>query len=127
MNVIIRVTNTQFFKYIFAGVVNTIFGYSLYAFLIYIGLDYIVALTISTIIGVIFNFINFGKTVFYEYKSKTVFLKFLASYFVTYIANLTLLSVFIDVIFINEYISQFLCLIPLVIINWFLFKFWVFR
>ncbi|NCQ92050.1 MAG: hypothetical protein GPI94_15420 [Microcystis aeruginosa LG13-03] len=54
----------RFVRFLLVGVLNTIFGYSLFAVLILIGLNYKYAVLIGTIQGVLFNFQTTGRLVF---------------------------------------------------------------
>lgn len=47
---------SQFCRFLFIGVINTIFGYCAYTFLVILGIDYRLALTISTVLAVLFNY-----------------------------------------------------------------------
>ncbi|WP_059119621.1 GtrA family protein [Vibrio sp. MEBiC08052] len=115
----------EFIKYLFIGLVNTIFGYSVYSIFIYIGLDYSIALMMATVIGVIFNYNTYRQILFNKKSKKTIFIKFLSSYIIVYFVNLILLD-HLNLLF-NEYISQIICIPPVVIFNWVIFKYWVFK
>jgi putative flippase GtrA len=54
----------QFGRFIAVGIVNTVFGYSLFALFIYSGLHYALASFIGTVLGVLFNFFTTGRIVF---------------------------------------------------------------
>ena len=54
----------QFILFLVMGGVNTLFYYSLYSLLIYIGVFYAAAVVIATVCGVLFNFQTFGRVVF---------------------------------------------------------------
>jgi len=76
-----------FAKYVVVGGLNTVFGYGIFALLIYSGLHYPIALLISTILGVAFNFKSTGVLVFESHDNRLIF-RFLAIYCVTYLLNL---------------------------------------
>ena len=82
-----------FTKYILVGGINTLFGYSVFALLVYIGLIYAVALLIATIIGILFNFKSTGILVFESHDNRLIF-RFIAVYCVLYIINLLGLKAF---------------------------------
>ena len=65
----------KFRKFFLVGVVNTIFGYSLYALFLSLGFHYNIAVLFSTILGILFNFKTIGKFVFNK-SSNRFFLKF---------------------------------------------------
>jgi putative flippase GtrA len=53
------------FRFVTAGLLNTIFGYSVYTVLIIAGLGYMPALAIATLAGVMFNFQTSRRLVFH--------------------------------------------------------------
>ena len=54
----------QFLRFLLVGLLNTVFGYSLFAFLTWLGLTYPVAIGLATLGGVAFNFQSTGRLVF---------------------------------------------------------------
>ena len=56
--------NQTFIRFIFIGVINTIFGYGIYLIFLFAGLNFALAVLLSTILGVIFNFFTTGRFVF---------------------------------------------------------------
>jgi putative flippase GtrA len=59
----------QFVRYLCVGMLNTLFGYFVFASLIYFGMHYVFASLLSTSLGVVFNFKTFGKIVFKNSKN----------------------------------------------------------
>jgi putative flippase GtrA len=113
------------------GVLNTIFGYSLFAILILIGLHYKYAVLIGTILGVLFNFQTTGKLVFGSKNNKLVF-RFVGVYVVTFLLNVEALRI-ADAISINiEHKAKILIagailVLPMAVISFVLMKLFVFR
>lgn len=122
-----RVLKNKVSKFLFAGGINTVFGYAVYATLIYIGLPYLVALLISTILGVIFNFFSFGVLAFQRNCNFLVFSKFILGYTLIYAFNCGLLIFLTKVFLLGPYISQILCIPIGVIMSWFLMRYWVYK
>lgn len=84
-----KISNPIMIRFLLAGVVNTLFSYILYFFLIEAGLYYIIAVTLSTIGGITFNFLNFKLFVYKNHRvEKNGFMKLFISYFIQYILNL---------------------------------------
>jgi putative flippase GtrA len=110
-------------KFLFAGLVNTAFGYMSYALLIYWGMHYLLALFLATVFGVIFNFINFGIFVFDGKRTWHVFLKFIAAYVLIYLANSGMLILLTRELLFSPYLGQVFCIPPSVVMSWFLMKF----
>lgn len=114
-------------KFIFAGLINTLFGYAIYAVLIYAQVPYLIALLISTILGVFFNYYSFGRIVFGGHRHWFVFIKFIISYALIYVVNGALLFCLTQKFLFSPYISQVAC-IPLgVFFSWFLMKYLVYK
>lgn len=90
---------------------NTVFGYSIFASLIYFGLKYQLALLISTIIGILFNFKTTGSIVFRNPSNILIF-KFFGVYGVTYLVNLAGISI-LKYFGISVYIGGALLLVPI--------------
>ena len=114
-------------KFIFAGLINTVFGYAIYAALVYARLPYLISLFISTILGVVFNFFSFGRMVFGGYRHWPVFLKFIISYVLIYLINGALLILLTQEFLINPYLSQIACIPLSAVSSWFLLKHWVYK
>ena len=72
----------QFIKFVLVGILNTLFGYGIWALLLYIGLHYAVATVLSTILGVLFNFKTTGYLVFKNKDNKLLW-KFIQIYILT--------------------------------------------
>ncbi|MBN1788070.1 MAG: GtrA family protein [Sedimentisphaerales bacterium] len=116
----------QFLRFLCIGVINTIFGYSMYAALVLIGLNYHLALTAGTILAVLFNYYTNGRFVFLN-KGRIVLLKFILLNIVLYFFNLVLLTIFVDYIGAGKLISQAI-IVPIIIVTSFIInKLWVFR
>lgn len=121
----------RFVRFLLVGVLNTIFGYSLFAILILIGLHYKYAVLIGTILGVLFNFQTTGKLVFGSKNNKLVF-RFVGVYVVTYLLNVEALRI-ADAISINiEHKTKILIagailVLPMAVISFVLMKLFVFR
>ena len=78
----------QIHRFIITGIVNTIFGYLVYATGILAGLDYTPALILSYIIGVTFSYYTFRRFVFHHQGSKRQsFGKFTATYIFLFVVN----------------------------------------
>ncbi len=101
----------ELLKYLLVGGINTIFGYSIFAFLLFFGLHYSLAVLVATILGVLFNFQSYGRIVFKNH-SRRLLTKFIFIYAIIYLVNISLLLAF-DFFVSNLYISGAI-VIPLV-------------
>lgn len=118
--------NYKFFRFLVVGIINTAFGYGIFAFLIYLKFHYTIAVLISTILGVLFNFKTIGRLVFKNNDNRLI-MKFLIVYFITYWINVFLIFIFKKIFYQNLYFAGFFSLIPVAIITFLLNKVVVFN
>ncbi|MGV8835496.1 GtrA family protein [Cellvibrio sp.] len=122
---VFSVLAVQFIRFLVVGVVNTLFGYSIYALLIYLGLSYIYALLFATILGVLFNFHTIGRLVF-QSRDKRLIGKFFAVYAITFCLNLLFINLMIK-FELSAYLAGAFALVPTTILSFLLNKFFVFK
>jgi len=77
-------------RYYKVGVINTLFGYGLYALLVSIGLQIFVAQIVGHVIGVTFNYFSYSRYVFQDGSASK--LRFLLSYTLNYLIGLASLA-----------------------------------
>lgn len=99
----------QFLKFILIGIINTLFGYGVFALFLYFGMSYITALFLATCCGILFNFKSIGIYVF-QNKKNNLLLKFILLYLAIYIVNLILMRSF-NYFIHNMYLSGIITLI----------------
>lgn len=114
-----------FALFVLTGAVNTVFGYGVFAIGIYIGLPYWLALVLSTILGIIFNFKTIGNFVF-KSRDNSKFFKFLMVYIILYVVNLLLIDLGM-ILGLNAYTSGFISLFPVALLSFMLNKKLVFK
>lgn len=119
--------NSRLIKFLGAGVLNTVFGYSIYAGLVFAGAPYLAALLAATILGVVFNYLSFGRIVFQGHSGWAVFGKFFAAYILIYGVNALLLSALTGFFDLNPYAAQVICSPVGVAISWLLMTYWVYK
>ncbi|MFM7712634.1 MAG: GtrA family protein, partial [Microcystis sp.] len=95
------------------GVVNTLFGYSVFALLFRLGLDYPYSLLIATICGVLFNFKTIGAIVFRDQNNRLL-ARFIGVYLVIYLLNAESLRI-VKMLGINMLVAQAILVLPLAI------------
>lgn len=117
---------SKFNKYIIVGFLNTLFGYLLFSFLVFLNFDVKLALLFSYILGIMFNFITYKYLVFEVPFNVNRLVKYIIVYVVTYNINLYLLKYIFEIIN-NYYISQILVLPLIIVLTWFLLNKWVFK
>jgi putative flippase GtrA len=114
-------------NFLVAGVLNTIFGYSVYAGLLYIEAPYLIALFIATVAGVIFNYFSFGRMVFQGKNSWLAFGKFIIAYAIIYGVNAVFLQTLTNKFLLSPYLGQMICIPLSVILSWVLMSYWVYK
>lgn len=114
----------QQFKFLIAGVINTLFGFCVFSSIVYVGFDVWIGLLGSTIAGIFFNFMTFGGYVFRQL-SASRFPKFVAAYCFVYFLNLFLIEQLL--LFVpNAFYAQFILIFPMACLSYVLFAKWVF-
>lgn len=116
----------QLRKFIYVGLLNTLVGYSLFAFFIYLEFAYPLAILYSTILGVLFNYKTIGKLVF-SHSGPSKLFQFVSVYVVIYILNVGGIWGFELIGLENKYMSGFLLLAPLALLSYVLNKKYVFN
>jgi putative flippase GtrA len=81
-----RCVQRRWVKYLLVGGINTLFGYGVYALLLWAGLHYTLATLFSTALGIIFNFKTYGIIVF-KNKSNALIFRYAVVYGVLYAAS----------------------------------------
>lgn len=117
--------DNKFIRFLVVGGLNTLFGYSLFALLIFSGLHYSLAVFVSTALGVLFNFKTTGSIVF-KHNNNALIFKFVLGYCVVYALNVGLLKV-LNLLGFNMYAGGAMLLLPMALVSYFLNSRLVFR
>jgi putative flippase GtrA len=112
-------------RFLAVGVLNTAFGYVIFAAGILAGLASGIALAIAMVIGVIFNFFTLGRLVF-DSRDPTRLPRFVGVYALTYVVNLMLLRLW-EGAGVGPLLAQVACLPVTVSLTFILMRFLVFR
>jgi len=115
----------KFFKFLLVGTINTIFGYTVFALLIFVGFHYTLSALLSTVAGVFFNFKTTGLFVF-ESRNNLLIFRFFMVYGIIYVLNIIILKIF-NSYEINMYLAGAVPLFPLAILAYLLNKNFVFN
>lgn len=103
--------NTVLVRYFLVGILNTVFGYSVFSLLTWCGLHYPVALLFATIAGVLFNFRTFGHFVF-QNRDWRLLWRFFAVYGVLYIVNVVCIFMLMKYLHLhNVYLANAITLV----------------
>ena len=114
-------------RFILIGIVNTIFSYIFFSFLIYFRIQVEYALIFSTVAGVIFNYFSYKGAIFKKKASAESFIKHIVVYFVVYFFNIQILLLISKFFTQNIYLAQLICIPMLVMISWILMNKWVYK
>lgn len=104
----------QFVRFLAVGVLNTAFGYGVFAGLAWSGLPYPVAIAVATIAGVAFNFFSTGRLVFGQGGAHRL-PRFAAVYAVVYCVNVAAVAGLLQ-LGLNVYIANALLVLPLALL-----------
>lgn len=115
----------QFVRFLFVGVINSIFGYGCFALLLYIDIHYALALFLATVAGVLFNFKSIGALVFKSHNNSHIF-RFVCSYSIIYAVNIIGIKMF-SFAGLGPYIGGAILIIPMAVLAFILNKRFVFN
>ena len=101
----------QFVRFLLVGALNTVFGYSVYALMLFLGVHYAAAALAGQILAVLFNFKTTGALVFSSRDNRR-FLRFVGVYALTYGVNVFFLKIF-HLLKLDMYLAGALLLLPM--------------
>jgi putative flippase GtrA len=107
-----------------AGVVNTVFGYALFALFVWLGLNIYVAQITAHVIGMTFNYFTYSRYAFAGHESSKV--RFVASYAFNYLLGLGGLAAALRVVS-SPYAAGLAAVVFVSVVNYFVLKKLVFR
>lgn len=114
----------RLWRYYQAGIVNTIFGYGMFAMFVWIGLNIFLAQIASHGLGMLFNYYTYSRHAFADHT--TTKLRFIISYLVNYLLGLMVIA-FLSRVIASPYICGFLAIVLVSLANFFVLKRLVFR
>lgn len=115
-------------SYTIFGILTTAIAISSYKFFLLLNISYIIATTLSTVLAVIFAYVTNRKYVF-ESKNdiKLESFKFLIARFIIYLIETVLIILLVTEFEVEEFISKILVTVLVVISNYIVSKFIIFR
>jgi putative flippase GtrA len=113
----------RLWRYYQAGIVNTAFGFGLYALLVAVGLNMYLAQVIAHVLGVAFNYFTYSRHAFHDADVSKP--RFLLSYGVNYLLGLASLWSASQVI-PSPYLAGFVAVVAVSVINYLVLRHWVF-
>lgn len=112
--------NVQFFRFLLVGVLNTVVGYGIFAVLVWLGLDYAIAIGLATMAGIAFNFFSTGRLVFGSARTSHL-ARFIVIYAVIYVLNVLGLKLLLG-FGLNVYAANALLILPLATLSFLLLR-----
>lgn len=111
----------SFIKFILVGILNTVFGYSVFALFNFLGFHYSMSTLLSTVIGILFNFKTTGCLVFNNNNNRLLF-RFIMVYCITYFFTVLVLTVLSKLNLNNMYINYAVVLPVNALLSYYLMK-----
>lgn len=118
----------ELISYLIAGILSTLVNFLMYYILIYFKIGYKIANTAAFLISVIFAFFINKKYVFSSDKDfRHEFLKFFSGRIFTYALDIGTMIFLIEVLGVGKYSSKIWANVAVMISNYLLSKFWIFK
>jgi putative flippase GtrA len=111
-------------RFFLVGGLNTVFGYCIFALLLWVGFAYPWALLTGTVLAILFNFKTYGHLVFHT-KSNRLLFRFIIVYGILYLFNYAGLRICLSA-GLNAYIGGAILAIPTGLLGFLLNKRFVF-
>lgn len=115
----------KFIKFIFVGMLNTLFGYLIFALFLFTGIHYSISVVLATVIGILFNFKTTGIIVFKSHDNGLLF-KFILNYCITMLISIVLLYL-AERLNLNLYIASFAVTVCMAVLSFCILKYYVFK
>lgn len=113
----------RLWRYYQAGILNTLFGYGVYAILIKMGVWMYGAQLIAHVLGVMFNFVTYSRHTFTDFEASKI--RFAASYVLNFLVGLASLFAAAQVVS-SPYSAGMIAAVVASLINYFVLKSFVF-
>lgn len=117
--------NTEIIRFVIVGFINTIFGYSVFMVLIFLKLNPINAIVITTCAGVLFNFKSISKYVFKKNDNHLIY-KFVLLYFILLMCNIIFFKS-INFVIDNNYIAGIVSMFITSVLSFFSNRHFIFK
>jgi putative flippase GtrA len=115
----------RFIRFLFVGALNTLFSLTVYWILVFFGVHYSLAVFISNMLGILFNYKTTGRLVFESRSNKLIF-KFIAVYLLVYMLSVASLKL-LFYLGVDKYTGAVIISLPMAVISFYLMKMFVFN
>ena len=120
------VKKTQFIKFIFVGLINTIFGYLAFYFLLKVSSNLFFSTLLAHLLGILFNYKTIGLHVF-NHKDNDLIIKFFYVYACTFLLNFSCILLLNDFFKLEYYIGAAIMVLPIALLRFLLNSTYVFN
>jgi len=114
-----KIFDSRVVRFIFVGSLNSLFGFTVFSVIAYMGGQTWKALLGGNVAGIAFNFLTTGGIVFRDLSMKCL-LRFIVAYLSLFLFNLGAIELLTDVIQIDRIFVQALLTLPMAIMSWFI-------
>jgi putative flippase GtrA len=111
--------------FVLVGVLNTAFGYGLYAAGLWFGLGYSVAALVALVVGIAFSYVTQGRFVFKALTWSNL-PKYIAFWIAMWLINVGLISAILPALRNNAYLAGYLSSLVLIAPSYLMQRYWVF-
>jgi len=115
----------KFIRFLIVGALNTLFSITVYWILVFLGIHFSIAVFISNMLGILFNYKTTGRLVF-ESKSNKLIFKFIGVYLLVYLLSVASLKL-LFFLGIDKYSGAVVIALPMAVISFYLMKNFVFN
>lgn len=118
----------QQFRFLFVGGLNTVFGYGIYALLIFLNVNMYLSNLTSTVLGVCHSYL-WNRYFTFKSKDKALgeILRFISVYIISFLISNAVLYIFAKRLGIDKYIVGIINICFTTVISWFGHKYFSFK
>jgi len=110
----------RFIRFLFIGGINTLFSLLVYWGLVFLGIHYAIAVFISNMLGILFNFMTTSRFVFRIWNIR-LFIRFILVYIITYILSVFALKL-LFLVQVDKYIAAAIIALPMAVFSYLLLR-----
>jgi|LauGreDrversion4_2_1035121.scaffolds.fasta_scaffold21076_2 putative flippase GtrA len=119
--------NARFFIYLLTGGINTVISLLLFALMVKIGINYLLASCITYVFGIIEGYLFSSLWVFKHKIKFSGLFKYSGVYAIAFVINLVLMYLAVEMLLLDKILAQIIVTGVLTIINYQLVKIFVFH
>jgi putative flippase GtrA len=117
---------SQFVRFIFIGLINTIFGYSVFYFLLKLSSNLFFSTLVAYLLGILFNSRTIGLYVF-NHKDNNLIIKFFYFSALIFLLNFSCILLLNKFFKLEYYFGAAIMVIPIALLSFFLNRAYVFN